>query len=56
MIIQLLIQEIHDLCVHLDGEGLSSREWKQYEALDENQLEDLRDRLKSRVIQDYVNY
>jgi hypothetical protein len=53
MIVQLLIQEIHDLCVHLDGEGLSSREWENYENLTQEQLEDLRDKIKSRVVEDY---
>jgi len=53
MIVQLLIQEIHDLCVHLDGEGLSTQEWENYEQLTEEQLQDLRDRIKSRLVEDY---
>ena len=55
MIIQSLIQEIHDLCVHLDGEGLSQEEWENYQQLKEDQLEDLRDKLKGRLIEDFIN-
>jgi hypothetical protein len=55
MIIQSLIQEIHDLCVHLDGEGLSQEEWENYQQLEEDQLEDLRNKLKGRLIEDFSN-
>ena len=55
MIIQSLIQEIHDLCVHLDGEGLSQEEWENYQQLEEDQLEDLRDKIKGRLIEDFIN-
>jgi len=50
MIITHLIQQIHDLCVHLYNEGLDKDEWEHYEDLSIEELQDMIHRLKLQMI------
>lgn len=50
MITDALIQQIHDLCVHLYNDGLNKEDWEHYSERPVDELEDLINRLKLQMI------